>query len=341
MKDLTIASGLVLLIVLTHLPGGEAAPAGREAEEVTFDLAPSAQSCFFGGPVYAICSLQNKSDQPIRFVLPEGSTHDFELSAQTADERQCERRSSAYKDTGGEFPLYTVLPKSSFENDILVNEYVVFDKPGHYVVEWRVSLLVYGEKKPPKKISAGGKFDLEIVQPREGEVENAISNAFQRILMGNLDDERKAVRELAFSSSPLAVPYMRKVLLEAPSAIAKSDAVYFLGKAGTSNATDTLVEALNCEDVQLKKAVLRELPVINSRKSRAAIIGMMDSRLPEIRLVALRAARETRNAECVEPVRRKTSDPDEAVRAEAQRVLEYLLRLIPPRQGDHISTRDN
>jgi hypothetical protein len=142
----------------------------------------------------------------------------------------------------------SVNPGGTFNETLLLNEWIDFANPGNYQIEVRLS----SNTSAPSGANVGNfQGQVEILQANPRRLKKVCESLTQQVETApGVEEAEDPASALSFITDPIAVPYLERVLhAPGPGALVGDFAVRGLAKIGNDEAIQALVSALDMTDV--------------------------------------------------------------------------------------------
>lgn len=256
---------LILHLVLFATIWNKFEPIVFATDEITASyLVPSAPITLHEPIVWRL-QLHNASLVPIRIDLGKNYNENFIVSytGPASEIAQTVRLPKGGFGVGG---MISLAPDETYEQDMLLNQWVNFTQVGKYQIEIRLLL-------PPTTSQDTAAFEvrpfratIEILPPDPKHLEE-VCNALSQKVEGAASYQRAADAALALSfvKDPIAVPYLQRVLYA--KQLVDSIAIDGLERVGNEDATRVLVDALNRTPPDVAQVVRAALERMEKRSA--------------------------------------------------------------------------
>jgi hypothetical protein len=235
------------------------------ADQVTISYLVPSVAITLHEPVIWRLQIQNTSSEVIQLDLGKNRNENFIVSY-TGPDAETPQTVTLRKPGFGVAGTISISPAETYEQDILLNQWVRFTRAGKYEIE----IQLFRPPVPPKDHATVDfrpfKATIEILPPDSKHLEDVCQTLAQKIGDAtSYQNAADAALELSFVRDPIAVPFLQKALYAGK--LVEPVAIDGLEQVGNQQATRVLVEALNRMPPDITSLVRAALERIENRTS--------------------------------------------------------------------------
>ncbi|MGH9432522.1 MAG: hypothetical protein ACRD3T_13355 [Terriglobia bacterium] len=240
----------LIFAVATNV-GARTLPASEPGVQVSFSIPQSTVT--LNEPAYLLFVVRNGTGRETTVYLGKNNTAGFRFTI-TDSTGKITHAPQAGAAGAGAWGKVLVDAGRSYAQDLLVNEWYHFDKPGNYKIE--VELIEHALREPEKVLRTwvSGKMELTVL-PRNPQRLDAVCRKLilTALSVSNYPAASEAALALSYVQDPVALPYLGQLLAGGNSL--SPTAIRGLVRIGTPQAVSILESHLATSDTLLRSLI--------------------------------------------------------------------------------------
>jgi hypothetical protein len=200
-----------IAFVLGSMAAVHANPSGQSRPQDAISFIMSA-SVTLHEPVVAILAIENTRNEPIQVDLGDDHTGNLRVTLRqgSAAPAPSQRLPTGGIMRGGEI---SIAPGERHQERLVLDDWFVFDRPGAYEVDIRLTTPIRTASGAPLSSPAGAVLRFELLPRSEAILRDTCARLTNILLTSaNVGDLHQAARELIAVRDPIAVAYIGQVL---------------------------------------------------------------------------------------------------------------------------------
>jgi hypothetical protein len=229
------------LVLLSMGPYGVDAAVVATGEITVSYLVPST-AITLHEPIVWRFQVHNASPVPVQLDLGKNRNENFIVSYTGPQGESAQAR--LQKGGFGVAGMVSVAPGTTYQQDILLNQWVSFTQPGKYQIEIRLLTPPTTTQETSTVEARAFRTTIEILPPDSKHLREVCDALAQRVQDArSYQKAADAALALSFVRDPVAVPYLQRVLYA--KQLVEPTAIEGLEQIGNEDAARVLVDALN------------------------------------------------------------------------------------------------
>jgi hypothetical protein len=200
-----------IAFVLGSIAAVHANPSGQSRPQDAISLGMPA-SLTLHEPIVAVLAIENTRNEPLQVDLGGDRTDNLRVTLRqgSAAPAPSLRLATGGIRSGGEF---SIAPGERYQQRLVLDDWFVFDRPGAYEVDIRLTTPIRTASGAPVSSSQGAVLRFEILPRSEAILRDTCARLTNTLVTSAaVADLDQAARELSAVRDPIAVAYISQVL---------------------------------------------------------------------------------------------------------------------------------